>query len=190
MTDTPTARRRQILELLDTRRMLTIQELVAELGVSAMTVHRDLDRLAAAGYLAKTRGGATLRCPDAHDSGGGDLCAMCNRTVPARTAVIIQSARRGRLCACCPHCGLALTRSGSADRPDAGDRFSVLPDDQRERGGLSGRQRGLVMLQSGDPGFCLPPGCGPVPARIRWGGHGSHAGAASTAAQDVHAGAA
>ena len=60
MNDTPTARRRQILELLDTRRMLTVQELVAELGVSAMTVHRDLDRLAADGYLTKTRGGATL----------------------------------------------------------------------------------------------------------------------------------
>ena len=42
MNDTPTARRRHILELLDTRRMLTVQELAEELGVSAMTVHRDL----------------------------------------------------------------------------------------------------------------------------------------------------
>jgi biotin operon repressor len=112
MNDTPTARRRQILELLDTRHMLTIQELAEELGVSAMTVHRDIGRLAGAGYLTKTRGGATLPSPAAHDPSAGDLCAMCNRIVPARTSVIIQSPRRGRLCACCPHCGLALVDLG------------------------------------------------------------------------------
>ena len=91
MKDTPTTRRRQILELLDTRRMVTVQELVAEFGVSAMTVHRDLDRLAGAGYLTKTRGGATLPSQATHDSSPGDLCAMCNRLVLARTSVIIQS---------------------------------------------------------------------------------------------------
>ena len=112
MTDTPTARRRHILELLDTRRMLTVQELVAELGVSAMTVHRDLDRLAGAGYLAKTRGGATLPSRAAPDPSTADLCAMCNRAISMRTAVIIQCPRRGRLCACCPHCGLALANLG------------------------------------------------------------------------------
>ena len=32
-----------------------------------MTVHRDLDRLAGAGYLTKTRGGATLPSPAAPD---------------------------------------------------------------------------------------------------------------------------
>ncbi len=116
MTDTPTARRRHILELLDARRMLTVQELAEELGVSAMTVHRDLDRLAGAGYLAKTRGGATLPLPAASDPSTGDVCAMCNRAVPMRTAVIIQSPLRGRLCACCPHCGLAIADlSQSAD---------------------------------------------------------------------------
>ena len=112
MNDTPTARRRQILELLDTRRMLTVQELVEELGVSAMTVHRDLDKLADAGYLAKTHGGATLPSPATRDASAGDLCAMCNRVVSPRTSVIIQSSRRGRLSACCPHCGLALVDLG------------------------------------------------------------------------------
>jgi len=107
MHDTPTARQRQILELLSARRMLTTQELARELGVSSMTVHRDLDKLADAGHLAKTHGGASLpsRIPN---SVTPDLCAMCHRIVPQRTTVIIQDPQRGRLSACCPHCGLAL----------------------------------------------------------------------------------
>ena len=184
----PRARRRQILELLGTRRMLTVQELAEELGVSAMTVHRDIGRLAGAGYLAKTRGGATLPSPAAHDPSAGDLCAMCNRIVPrahfshhpkppARPFERVLSALRPGSC-----------RSGSSERPDAGDRFPVLPDDQRERGHLSGRQRDLAVLLSGDSGFCQPSRRSPVPARIRWGGHGSHAGATPTSAQDVRAG--
>ena len=91
MNDTPTARRRQIIELLSARRMLTVQELADELGVSAMTVHRDIGRLAGAGYLAKTRGGATLPSPAAHDPSASDLCAMCNRIVPAR---VLQSSSK------------------------------------------------------------------------------------------------
>ena len=124
MRDTPTARRRQILELLDTRRMLTVQELVAELRrVGDDRAPRSRQAGRRAGILSKTRGGATLPSPATHDSSPGDLCAMCNRIVPTRTSVIIQSPRRGRLSACCPHCGLAARRSGSFDRPDAGDRF-------------------------------------------------------------------
>jgi len=114
MNESPTARRRQILDLLGVRGMLTIQELAAELGVSAMTVHRDLDKLAAAGHLAKTRGGATLPSPASNQTGSVDLCAMCNRSVPQRTAVIIQTPQRGRIGACCPHCGLALANLDSA----------------------------------------------------------------------------
>jgi DeoR/GlpR family transcriptional regulator of sugar metabolism len=108
MPDTPTVRQRQILELLSARRMLTIQELVQELGVSSMTVHRDLDALANAGQLAKTHGGAILPSPVPNHSVAPDLCAMCKRIVPQRTTVIIQNPQRGRLSACCPHCALAL----------------------------------------------------------------------------------
>ncbi len=112
MYSTPTGRRRQILELLAERSVLSIQELVAELGVSAMTVHRDLDKLALAGDLAKTRGGAVLPSRATDHPSAADLCAMCHRAVSEHTAVIIQSQQRGRLCACCPHCGLALVDLG------------------------------------------------------------------------------
>ncbi len=107
MSHTPASRQRHILELLDANRSLTIRELSAELGVSAMTVHRDLNKLSDGGQLLKTRGGAA-RPSRAANSGAPGFCAMCNRLAPERSAVILQSQQRGRLTACCPHCGLAL----------------------------------------------------------------------------------
>jgi DeoR family transcriptional regulator, copper-sensing transcriptional repressor len=108
MSDTPTARQRKILEFLSERRTLTIQELIQDLGVSSMTVHRDLIKLADAGQLSKTRGGATLLPRATHIPNAPGQCAMCNQNVPTRTVVIIQSPESGHLSACCPHCGLTL----------------------------------------------------------------------------------
>ncbi len=105
---TPTVRQRHIIELLGARQSLSIRELAAELGVSAMTVHRDLNVLAGGGQLLKTRGGAALPPRATGSEGVSGSCAMCNRPVPERTAVILRSQERGRLAACCPHCGLAL----------------------------------------------------------------------------------
>lgn len=108
MSLTPSERQRHILELLDVRRSITISELVAELGVSAMTVHRDLNVLAGGGQLVKTRGGAAVPSRATGREAAPGACAMCNRAVPVRTAVILRSQERGRVAACCPHCGLAL----------------------------------------------------------------------------------
>ena len=108
MSLAPAARQRLILDRLGARRSLTIQELVAELGVSAMTIHRDLNRLAIGGQLVKTRGGAALPVQANNNANVSSPCAMCNRPVPERSAVVMQSQQRGHLAACCPHCGLAL----------------------------------------------------------------------------------
>ena len=108
MSLSPSARQRRILDLLGTRRSLTIQELMAELGVSAMTVHRDLNKLADGGQLVKTHGGAAAPPRANNNPLAAGTCAMCNRLAPERSAVILQSQQHGRLTACCPHCGLAL----------------------------------------------------------------------------------
>lgn len=108
MSRTPAARQRNILELLDARHVLSIQELAAELGVSAMTVHRDLNKLASGGRLVKTRGGVALPTQSYSNGSAPACCSMCHRPVPERSAVILHSERLGRLTACCPHCGLAL----------------------------------------------------------------------------------
>ena len=54
-------RRAQILDAADRNGIVRIADLVVSLGVSDVTVRRDLEALARAGQLRKVRGGATLR---------------------------------------------------------------------------------------------------------------------------------
>jgi len=56
----PAERRRRILELLRERGAVRASDLVAELGVSEITVRRDLETLAHRGLLERSHGGATL----------------------------------------------------------------------------------------------------------------------------------
>ena len=56
----PAERRRRILEILRERGAVRASELVAELGVSEITVRRDLEALARGGLLERSHGGATL----------------------------------------------------------------------------------------------------------------------------------
>lgn len=56
----PAERRRRILELLRERGAVRASELVADLGVSEITVRRDLETLARRGLLERSHGGATL----------------------------------------------------------------------------------------------------------------------------------
>ena len=96
------SREQTILEILQARGNASIQELAEALGVSTMTVHRDLNRLAAAGQIQKTHGGASL----ATGSTGG--CAMCGKPVSERTVFLFHLPNGEQRRACCAHCGLAL----------------------------------------------------------------------------------
>jgi hypothetical protein len=108
MAETSASRQRKIMDLLQDHRSLTIQELVAALGVSPMTVHRDLTKLADASQIVRQRGGAALPARVAAGGDGALSCAMCNQPVHRRTAFIVQSQHHGLLSACCAHCGLLL----------------------------------------------------------------------------------
>ena len=55
---TRTSRRNEILELATRTGEVSVTELAARFGVSVMTVRRDLSRLASAGRLSRTHGGA------------------------------------------------------------------------------------------------------------------------------------
>ncbi len=106
MSFSPDVRRMQILAWLSENRMLTIDELVERLDVSAMTVHRDLDFLVSSRKVVKVHGGAMIAEERAEKT--GPRCALCDRSIPHRTAFKIRTEDGQTLYACCPHCGLLL----------------------------------------------------------------------------------
>ncbi len=108
MTELPTARQDLILSWLTESPSLSIDELVRCLGVSIMTVHRDLDQLARSGQVEKVHGGVIRAEARPRHTRALQRCRLCDAPVSERTQVIIQPAHGEPLYACCPHCGLLL----------------------------------------------------------------------------------
>ncbi len=108
MSSLPETRQRQILAYLRESGTLTINELVDRLGVSPMTVHRDLNRLAEAGLVKKVHGGVTLPAAE-EDISTAPRCAMCHQAINPRAAFVTHCPSGEQQHACCPHCGLMLT---------------------------------------------------------------------------------
>lgn len=106
MTDFPRQRQEQILDWLHTQGFATVEALAARLGVSTMTVHRDLDRLAKAGAVQKVYGGVELA--KSAPLSPNPTCSLCHVEVPSRTAFMAQSDSGEQFQACCAHCGLLL----------------------------------------------------------------------------------
>lgn len=111
MANTNTQRQKTILEKLQQQGETTIQSLADALGVSPMTVHRDLWRLESAGLVMKGHGSVTLASnrlttPD-------KSCAMCGREISKRTAYTIMQTNGEQIHACCAHCGLMLQQQTS-----------------------------------------------------------------------------
>lgn len=101
-------REQKILEYLKSHGSASIQLLVEEFGVSNMTIHRDLNKLAEAGLIKKKHGGAIL--PNAANKLTEDatVCAMCGKPVVQRTVFIVKLENGDEVRACCSHCGLML----------------------------------------------------------------------------------
>ncbi len=123
-TSIPNRRQAQIIVWLQENDTLTIKELVARLNVSAMTIHRDLDKLAAAGLVQKVHGGVKL-APEESLQGQTAVslpCVMCGTAVSSRTAFTITLDNDHKETACCAHCGILrlsqLDGVGSALTPD------------------------------------------------------------------------
>ena len=106
MTDFPRQRQEQILDWLQTQGFATVEALASRLGVSTMTVHRDLDRLAKTGAVQKVYGGVELAKPALQPQ--PPTCSLCHIEVPTRTTFVAQTESGEQFQACCAHCGLLL----------------------------------------------------------------------------------
>lgn len=105
MPHTSLDREKKILEYLQEHGSASIQELVEVFGVSNMTIHRDLDKLAKVGQVQKKHGGATLA---EKSNAKDDTCAMCGKPVSERTLFLLKLENGEEKRACCAHCGLML----------------------------------------------------------------------------------
>lgn len=102
-------RRQEILSHLRKNDSGSTQELAELLSVSAMTIHRDLDRLAEDGEVVKVHGGAILLRPTTPlASNHASTCPMCQQSVREQLAFVLQFNDKSQKQACCPHCGLMM----------------------------------------------------------------------------------
>ncbi len=110
----PSMRQESILMWLREESPLTIVQLAERLGVSAMTVHRDLGKLAAEKRVQKIHGGVKLATttipsvPTAATVPTATICKMCGMRVARRTSFSIHNKQGETYHACCPHCGMLL----------------------------------------------------------------------------------
>jgi biotin operon repressor len=98
-------REKLILEEVEEKGSISIKELAEKLGVSPMTIHRDVNKLTAEGVVIKSHGQVLL--PE-KPKGDEEACAMCRKPVSARTAYLLILTNGEQKRTCCPHCGLML----------------------------------------------------------------------------------
>ena len=99
----PIERRNWILQRLRQEGSLTLETMVSELGVSPMTVNRDVQHLAAEGSLKRVHGGVILPEKAPKDNS----CALCHRPVSSRMQFQYIALSGETYTYCCPHCGLS-----------------------------------------------------------------------------------
>lgn len=104
----PIERQHRIKDLIQDRSNMKISELSKTLGVSEMTVHRDLKPLIEEGIIIKTFGGITLvRDQPINNS---QECVFCSSGINERLAYRIILSNNKIEQACCAHCGLLRHR--------------------------------------------------------------------------------
>jgi len=84
-----------------------VSELSKTLGVSRMTIHRDLDALAEEGLLNKVFGGA-VSAEEYRPEDQAGKCVLCGRPVNIHTRVLLSAQSGETIETCCPHCALLL----------------------------------------------------------------------------------
>jgi DNA-binding Lrp family transcriptional regulator len=96
-------RRSFILQRLRQQGNLSLEEIASELEVSAMTINRDVQRLAAEGSVKRAHG--MINLPDVTRQ--ETTCATCHAPITNRMQFLFTTATGANISYCCPHCGFA-----------------------------------------------------------------------------------
>jgi DeoR family transcriptional regulator, copper-sensing transcriptional repressor len=96
-------RRKWILETLRQRGSLSLEEITAELGVSNMTINRDVQHLETEGSVKRIHGGIVQ--PDVAPQ--ETTCATCHAPISNRMQFLYTTTTGANQVYCCPHCGFA-----------------------------------------------------------------------------------
>lgn len=102
----PAERQRQIKDWIQTRQNLKISELSEWLGVSEMTIHRDVKALVEEGVVVKTFGGISLVRQYTGNHSNASECVYCSRQIKDNLAYRLILPNDRIETACCAHCGL------------------------------------------------------------------------------------
>lgn len=106
----PLERRNRIKELILERHSVKTSELSKEIGVSEMTIHRDLKPLVNEGVVIKTFGGVAVANKGESEISVSESCVFCKRKVSEHMAFHLFLANNKMETACCAHCGLLRIR--------------------------------------------------------------------------------
>jgi len=106
----PMERQKRIKELIKENQSMKISELSKELGVSEMTVYRDIKPLIDEGFVMKTFGGITLVSDPKSEHLHSKQCIICSREINERLAYRLILPNNKMEAACCAHCGLLRHR--------------------------------------------------------------------------------
>ncbi len=108
----PVERQQRIKELIQDKHNMKIAELSKVLGVSEMTIHRDVKPLIDEGLIMKTFGGITIVRDDSsvHEASDSDVCVYCRRSVHEKLAYRLILSNNKIEMTCCAHCGLLRHR--------------------------------------------------------------------------------
>ncbi|WP_088052077.1 DeoR family transcriptional regulator [Virgibacillus dakarensis] len=107
----PIERQNRIKELVRDKQNIKITDLSELLGVSEMTIHRDIKPLINEGVVMKTFGGISLvreQQPGNHSN--VEVCVFCSRKIQDRLAYRLILSNNETEMACCAHCGLLRHR--------------------------------------------------------------------------------
>lgn len=144
----PVERLHRIKEIIQAQKNVKIADLSRELGVSEMTIHRDLKQLVDEGTVIKTFGGVSLATKDQFEL--HTLCIYCNKSIHEKLAYRLILPNNKTEIACCAHCGLLRHRQ-------LGDEVTqAICYDFFRQTTISAQLAAFVLDTSIDIGCCQP----------------------------------